>query len=282
MLQRRPHLSFGASKTFLHLQHWHWPAFIEKQGNLILLKHQALGDKFLKSMPPCQFPWWLGTGLKSATSGHVGLCKGKQHQQRGIFSASDVFLFTDNFEYVTLKPCSLHIWDISSTSVNSIKSWREAPEDENGYPPLTESRRCSVSVIKVIFVLLAAFVSGSGLVWWVYNWPTMACCSIHSAMLGQLCACRKRGKNLISSEALLTLTGSDTDFSHFLHHSGGAWVGLQLDLSILNEVNTGNAGILFVHLQRRAGDSRWSWQAVFSSWDCSSMQSFVVSSGNPH
>lgn len=144
ILQRRPHLSFGSSKSFLCLKHWHCPAFTEIQAILILLKHQALGDNFMKSMPPCQFTWWLHTGLKSDHIWSCGTLQRKATSAERQYHSSWCFPFQWQFEYVTLKPCSLHIRDISST-VNSIKSWRQAPEDVNSFPLLTESRRCSMS-----------------------------------------------------------------------------------------------------------------------------------------
>lgn len=75
ILQRRPHLSFGASESFLCLQHCHCPAFIEIQAVSILLQNEALGDNLMKPGQPCQSTKWLHAGFKSDHSWHLQLCK---------------------------------------------------------------------------------------------------------------------------------------------------------------------------------------------------------------
>lgn len=65
------HTSALDPQSFLCLEHWHCSVFTETQVVLVLLKHQAPGDNFRKSVPPGQFTRWLPTGLKSD---HVWLC----------------------------------------------------------------------------------------------------------------------------------------------------------------------------------------------------------------
>lgn len=107
VLQRRPHLSFGSSKSFLCLQHRQCPAFIEIQAVLILIKQQALGDNFMKSMPPCQFTWWLHIGLKSDHMWSHGTLQKKATSPERQFHPFWCFPSHCQFEYITLKPCSL-------------------------------------------------------------------------------------------------------------------------------------------------------------------------------
>lgn len=106
VLQRRPHLSFGSWKSFLCLQHWHCPAFMEIQAVLMLLKQsQALADNFIKSMSPCQFTWWLHTCSKSNHIWYGGPAK-ESNAIREQFCSFWHFPFHWQSEYITLKSWS--------------------------------------------------------------------------------------------------------------------------------------------------------------------------------